>query len=113
MRTRATDVFRRPVPIATPNLSTFLAEINPFTDNDVIGGAIGYQAFFDNKRRNIIFELAGRHDLSGDGFDSLGVGFQLQQAVGQYVQLQLESFYTINEVGDDGSGFRAEVQVVY
>lgn len=98
---------------ASPNLSTYGAEINPFTDDDVIGGAIGYQAFWDNKRRNLILEIAGRHDLSGNGFDSLGFGFQLQQAVGRHVQLQLESFYTINEGRDDGYGARAEIQVVY
>ncbi len=98
---------------ASPNLSTYGAEINPFTDNDVIGGAIGYQAFWDNKRRNLILEVAGRHDLSGDGFDSLGFGFQLQQAVGRHTQLQFESFYTINEGRDNGYGARAEVQFVY
>ncbi len=98
---------------ASPNLSTYGAEINPFTDNDVIGGAIGYQAFWDNKRRNLILEVAGRHDLSGEGFDSLGFGFQLQQAVGRHIQLQFESFYTFNEGRDDGYGARAEVQVVY
>ena len=98
---------------ASPNLSTYGAEINPFTDDDVIGGAIGYQAFFDNKRRNLILEIAGRKDLSGNGFDSLGLGFQLQQAVGQYVQLTFEGFYTFNEGREDGSGVRAEMQIVY
>ena len=98
---------------ASPNLSTYLAEINPFTDDDVIGGAIGYQAFWDNKRRNLILEIAGRHDLSGNGFDSLGLGFQLQQAVGRHVQLQLEGFYVLNEGREDGLGARFEFQVVY
>lgn len=98
---------------ASPNLSTYGAEINPFTDDDVIGGAIGYQAFFDNKRRNLILEIAGRHDISGNGFDSLGFGAQLQQAVGQHAQLTFEAFYTINEGRDDGAGARAEIQFVY
>lgn len=98
---------------ASPNLSTYGAEINPFTPDDVIGGAIGYQAFWDNKRRNLILEMAGRHDLSGNGLDSLGFGFQLQQALGRFVQLTFESFYTINERLDDGYGARAEIQVVY
>ncbi len=98
---------------ASPNLSTYGAEINPFTGNSVIGGAIGYQAFWDNKRRNLILEVAGRHDLSGEGEDSLGLGFQLQQAVGRYVQLTFEGFYTFNEISDDGAGLRAELQVVY
>ena len=98
---------------ASPNLSTYGAEINPFTDDDVIGAAIGYQAFWDNKRRNLILEAAFRHDLSGDGFDSLGFGFQYQHALGQHVQLQFESFYTFNESRDDGYGARAEIQIVY
>lgn len=98
---------------ASPSLGNYLAEIDPFTSDSVIGGAIGYQAFWDDKRRNLILEAAGRHDLSGNGFDSLGIGFQLQQAVGQHVQLQFESFYTFNEGRDDGFGGRAEVQFVY
>ncbi len=98
---------------ASPNLSTYSAELDPFTSDSVVGGAIGYQAFWDNKRRNLILELAGRHDLSGDGFDSLALGFQLQQAVGRHVQLQFESFYAFNEGRDDGFGARAEIQFVY
>ena len=97
---------------ASPNLSNYGAEISPFTD-DVIGFATGYQAFWDHKRRNLILELAGRHDYGGDGFDSLGLGFQLQQAVGQNIQLQFESFYTINEDRDDGTGARTEVLFIY
>lgn len=98
---------------ASPNLSTYGAELDPFTSDSVVGGAIGYQAFWDDKRRNLILEVAGRHDLSGDGFDSIGFGAQLQQAVGRHVQLQFESFYALNEDRDDGFGLRAEVQVVY
>ncbi|MGI9384151.1 MAG: hypothetical protein ACR2PO_13435 [Methyloligellaceae bacterium] len=98
---------------ASPNLSNYGAELDPFTSDDVIGGAIGYQAFWDNKRRNLILELAGRHDLSGTGFDSLALGAQLQQAVGQHVQLQFETYYALNEGRDNGFGARAEVQVVY
>ena len=98
---------------ASPNLSTYLAEINPFISDDVIGAALGYQAFFDHGRRNLIMEIAGRKDLSGNGFDSLGFGLQLQQAVGQHFQLTYEAFYVINEEQDDGLGGRVEVQVVY
>jgi hypothetical protein len=97
---------------ASPNLSTYGAEISPFVDDDV-GFALGYQAFWDHTRRNLIMEMAGRHDFSGDGFDSLGFGFQLQQALGQHVQLQLEGFYTLQEDRTDASGARFEVLVVY
>ncbi|MDH3581284.1 MAG: hypothetical protein OEM91_11750, partial [Hyphomicrobiales bacterium] len=98
---------------ASPNLSTYGAELDPFTSDSVIGGAVGYQAFWDNKRRNLILEAAARHDLSGEGVDSLGLGFQLQQAVGRHVQLQFESYYAFVEDRDDGYGARAEIQVVY
>ena len=98
---------------ASPNLSTYGAELDPFTTDSVIGGAIGYQAFWDNKRRNLILEVAGRHDLSGNGFDSYAVGAQLQQAVGRHVQLQFETYYAYNEDRDDTVGARAEIQIVY
>jgi hypothetical protein len=100
---------------ASPSLSTYGAEIDPFLRDDTVGGAVGYQAFWDNGRRNLILEMAGRADISGspEAFDSLGFGAQLQQAISQYYLVTLESFYTINENRDDGWGARAEFQVVY
>ena len=97
---------------ASPSLSTYGAELVPFT-NDVVGFATGYQAFWDHTRRNMILEIAGRKDTDGEGFDSLGFGFQLQQAIGQNFQLQPEAFYAFNEGQADGAGFRFEFLVVY
>ena len=97
---------------ASPNLSTYGAEVSPFTD-DVVGFATGYQAFWDDHRRNLILEIAGRHYYDGQGFDQLGIGFQLQQAIGQHIQAQLEGFYTFNGERDDGVGARAELFIVY
>ncbi|MGI9414830.1 MAG: hypothetical protein ACR2PM_14240 [Hyphomicrobiales bacterium] len=97
---------------ASPGLGNYLAEINPFTD-DVVGYALGYQAFWDNNRRNLILETAARYSYNGTGPDSVGFGAQLQQAVGRHVQLTFEAYYTINDGEKDGAGARAEVQVVY
>ena len=98
---------------ASANLSNYNAEIRNFVD-DTVGFAAGYQAFWDNKRRNLILEIAGRKDYDGgERIDSIGVGFQLQQAVGQHVQLQLEGFYAVNDGLPDGSGARFEVLIVY
>lgn len=97
---------------ASPNLSTYTAEINPFT-NDVVGFATGYQAFWDDHRRNLILEIGGRHDFEGDDSNTLGVGFQMQQAFGRHFQLQFEAFYAYNDEQDDGSGGRVELLVVY
>ena len=97
---------------ASPNLSTYGAEINPFTD-DVYGLAMGYQAFWDDKRRNLILELATKRDFNGNGFDSYGAGFQLQQAIGQHYQLQFEGFHTFQESRQDATGARAELFIVF
>ena len=101
---------------ASANLSNYFSEINGFTD-DVAGFALGYQAFWDHKRRNLIVEISGRHeyddDNSGTARNSLGIGYQLQQALGQYFQVQLESFYTLNENERPGVGGRLELLVVY
>ena len=79
---------------ASPNLSTYGAEIDPFTD-DVAGAAIGYQAFWDNKRRNLVLEIAGRKDTGGSGFrfarhglpTSAGAGTALPSPVGGILRL--------------------------
>ena len=97
---------------ASPNLSNYGAEINPFT-NEVAGAAIGYQAFFDHNRRNLALEIAGRKDTSGIGNDDIGFGFQLQQAIGQNYQFQIEGLYTAQENRGDASGGRVEFLVVY
>ena len=98
---------------ASPNLSTYGAEISPFTD-EVVGFATGYQAFWNNNRKNLILEVAGRHDTGAvNGFDSLGVGFQFQQAIGQNFQLQPEAFYTLNAGERNGAGARFEFLFVY
>ena len=97
---------------ASPNLSRYGAELSPFTD-DVAGFAVGYQAFWDNHRRNLVLEVATRKDTGGDGADSLGLGFQMQQAFGRHYQVQLEGFYSFVENRDDATGLRLELQIVY
>lgn len=99
---------------ASPNLGNYGSELSSFTD-EVAGFATGYQAFWDNHRRNLVLELATRKDISGDAdkFDSLAVGFQMQQAVGQHFQVQLEGFYAFVEDQKNSTGMRLELQIVY
>ena len=100
-------------------LSTYGAEISPFTD-DVVGFAAGYQAFWDDHRRNLILEFGGRGATIPAATASTRLGwasararsFQLQQAIGRHVQVQMEAFYTFNEDRDNGSGARLELLVV-
>ena len=97
---------------ASPNLSTHGAEISPFV-NDDFGFAVGYQAFYDHRKRNLVLELATKKDFSGSGNDSLAVGYQLQQAIGQHFQVQHETWYTFNNTISDGAGVRLELLIVY
>jgi len=97
---------------ASANLSTYGAEVSPFVDDDV-GFGIGYQAFWGHGRRNLVLELVAKQDYSGSGNDTIALGYQLQQAVGQHIQLQVESFYAFNDTISDGAGARFEVLVVY
>ncbi len=99
---------------ASPNLGNYGSELSGFTDH-VAGFATGYQAFWDNHRRNLVLELATRKDYSGDTgkLDSTAVGFQLQQAIGRHFQVQLEGFYAFVEDQKDSTGMRLELQIVY
>ncbi|MBT4702059.1 MAG: hypothetical protein HOB79_13400 [Rhodospirillaceae bacterium] len=99
---------------ASPNMGAYGAEISPFTD-DNIGFATGYQAFWDHTRRNMILELAGRLNYNDheDARNSVGIGVQLQQAIGSHFQVQAESFYAFRTGGTNNSGVRLELQVVY
>jgi hypothetical protein len=99
---------------ASPNLGNYGSELSSFPD-EVAGFATGYQAFWDNHRRNLVLELATRKDISGDAdkVDSLAVGFQMQQAIGRHFQVQLEGFYAFVENQKDSTGMRLELQIVY
>jgi hypothetical protein len=97
---------------ASPSLSNYGSELTSFTD-DVAGFAAGYQAFWDNHRRNLVLEVATRKDTGDGGRDSLALGFQLQQALGRHFQVQVEGFYSFIENSDNSNGARVELQIVY
>ena len=82
--------------------------------------AMGYQAFWDNHRRNLVIELAGLKDNTrnlfddgGDETDQEALTIQFQQAIGQRFQLQLDAFYAYLEGRDNGSDARAEILIQF
>ncbi len=97
---------------ASPNLGNHLSELSGRA-NDIVGGAIGYQAFWDNHRRNLVLELAGRVDTSGVGPSDYALGFQFQQAFFRRILLQVDSFYAVQEDRDDAYGARTELLVQF
>ncbi|HER27129.1 MAG TPA: hypothetical protein ENI69_08470 [Rhodospirillales bacterium] len=104
---------------ASPSLGNHLSELSSF-NTQVLGVAIGYQAFWDQHRRNLVLEVAGVKDTTrnlfetdGSGTDAAGFSVQFQQAIGQRVQLQLDAFVAYLEGRDNGSGSRAEILVQF
>ncbi len=97
---------------ASPSLGNYLSELSSFP-NDIVGIATGYQAFWDNHRRNLVLELAAHKDTGDQGFDAVAIGFQLQQALGRRVQLQFEGFVSFQEDRDMGSGGRTEFLIQF
>ena len=97
---------------ASPGLGNHLSELSSLT-NDIVGGAVGYQAFWDIHRRNLVLELAGRADTSGEGLNDFALGFQFQQAFFRRILLQVESFYAVQEDRDDAYGARSELLIQF
>ena len=69
---------------ASPNIGNFRSELSGAT-TQMAGVSIGYQAFWDDFKRNLILEFSTRIDTSNEaaGRDDFAVGFQLQQKVQQ------------------------------
>ena len=74
------------------------------------GFALGYEAFWDNHRRSLTLEVAGRKDIGGNGFDDIAVGFEFRQRLLQRLQLQVDVHRSFQEFRDDGYGTRVELQ---
>ena len=101
------------ISFASPSLGNYLSELNSFTD-PLYGMAMGYQAFWDHHRRNLIVELAGTKGTNPDDQrNSAALSAQFQQAFGRHFQLQLEAFRSYLEARNNGSGGRVEVLVQF
>lgn len=79
--------------------------------DDAIGGALGYQKFFDNNRRQVTVEIGVRHELKRNLVDAAAIGARVQQALGQRFILDFEVFGAARRSADDGYGMRLELQV--
>ena len=107
------------ISFAGASLGNYLSELDGF-NSQVVGVAIGYQAFWDNHRRNLVIEIAGIKDTTrglfktdGPGGDGAAITVQFQQALGQRVQLQLDGFVSYLEGRRNGTGLRAEILVQF
>ena len=69
----------------------FLAAL-PNQVDTAYGGSIGYQMFFQAKRRQLIVEIGGRNETSGPESTAYAVGGRFQQALGQRWRIQATGF---------------------
>ena len=80
--------------------------------NDAYGSSLGYQMFFDNNRRHLIFEVGGVKSIAEDS-EEFGGAFQVQQAFGNRYILQFDTFATKSPSGDENFGLRTEFLVKF
>jgi len=115
-----TQISREPVvggPLATfgilfasASLGNYLSELSGAAE-EIVGAALGYQAFWDRHSKNLTLEVGGRHDTSNKKTKNSDVaaGFQYQQRFGRRIQWQVDSYYAIQENRDNGVGLRTEI----
>lgn len=72
------------------------------------GGAIGYQMFSTDHRRQLIVEFGGRRGTDGED-GTLALGARYRHALGQRTVLQLDAFGAFQS-DDDAFGLRAELR---
>ena len=92
---------------ASPNLGRIGSPLSNRAD-EVVGGALGYQMFFNGDRTQIIAELGARKAMESSGSDQFGIGARFQQAIGKRHVLQFDAFAAARENESDIIGGRAE-----
>jgi len=95
---------------ASPNLGGYGAPLNNRAE-DVVGGSIGYQMFFNQDRTQVIVETGGRVGTGSGERNAAGLGVRLQQAIGDRYVVQLDSFVAQEEDTDISYGYRGEFLV--
>ncbi len=78
------------------------------TAQDVAGFATGYEAFWDNHRRSLTLELGVREQTRNHTFNAQALAARFQQAIGQRVVLEVDTFVSRQENHDTGYGARME-----
>ena len=79
----------------------------------VVGGAIGYQKFFDDARKQLIVELGGRIDTVNDDRGEIAIGARYQQAFGRRGIWRVDGFATARERASDRYGARFGIQIQF
>jgi hypothetical protein len=77
--------------------------------DEVVGGAIGYQKFFNDFRTQVVLEVGGRKGTAERIDDAAAIGARLQQAIGNRFIIRLDGFARWQEDLGEGFGARTEL----
>ncbi|GAB5451209.1 MAG: hypothetical protein Hals2KO_15370 [Halioglobus sp.] len=77
------------------------------------GGAVGYQMFFQQNRRQLILELGGRTDTDNTDRRQIAAGARFQQAIGNRFVFRFDAYVSELQKFDAGWGARTELQVKF
>lgn len=72
-------------------LGRYAAALDSSTDSSV-GGALGFQKFFNETRSQIVLEIAERYALRGSGQRATATGIRLQQALGRRSLIRFDTY---------------------
>lgn len=104
---------RAGINFAGPGMGRFGAPVSNYAQ-DAVGGAVGYQWWFDHDfRKNLVAEIGWRKDTNDTSTGAGGLSFRYQQAFGEHVLLQLDAHGSIAEGRDEGWGSRVELRYAF
>lgn len=94
---------------AAVGLGQYGAALGNQADN-AAGGSLGYQAFFNRTRQQLVVELGGRKNTNNqvDNGEAYAAGFRYQHAIGRHVVAQVDAFGAVQEGRDPSYGARLE-----
>ena len=95
------------VHFASVGLGRYAAALDSQPD-DVFGGALGYQKFFNQERTQVLLELAGRYATEEIGQRALAFGPSFQQAIGRRSVLRLDLYGAFGSERNSPSAFETE-----
>ncbi len=80
---------------------------------NAVGGAIGYQHFFNEKRSQIVVEAGVRSDTNNTDASAAALSAGFQTAIGQNNIFRIDAFVAAQENREPASGVRAEWQIKF
>lgn len=92
---------------SAPGLGRFGAPLSNQADNTA-GASIGYQLFLDETRQQVLFEIGGRGDTTGNANGMGAAGVRYQRAIGQHWILLIDGIVSKQEGRGVTPGARVE-----